>query len=52
MPSMLVKKHIPPRQILENLENGMAEDGSMITLTQENKHGKHTFAVTNIIAFG
>lgn len=30
------------QQIVENLEKGLAEDGSMITLTQENKQGKHT----------
>lgn len=31
-----------PQQILENLEKGLAEDGSMITLTQENRQGKLT----------
>ncbi|MEE6476716.1 hypothetical protein FKM82_011190 [Ascaphus truei] len=28
-------------QILDNLEKGLAEDGSMITLTQSNRHGKY-----------
>lgn len=38
---------LPPhtKQILENLEKGLAEDGSMITLTQENRQGEHTYTV-------
>lgn len=31
-----------PLQILDNLEKGLAEDGSMVTLTQENRQGKHS----------
>lgn len=31
----------PNEQILENLEKGLAEDGSMITLTEENRQGKY-----------
>lgn len=37
-----LKFEYPPQQILENLEKGLSEDGSMITLTQENRQGKYT----------
>lgn len=29
-------------QILENLEQGLAEDGSMTSITQENRQGRYS----------
>lgn len=32
-------------QILENLEQGLAEDGSMTNITQENRQGRYSWNI-------
>lgn len=40
---LVTLKHL--LQILENLEQGLAEDGSMTNITQENRQGRYSFKI-------
>lgn len=38
-------------QILENLEQGLAEDGSMTNITQENRQGRYSLNIFFTVYF-